>query len=256
MAMDTVGPPTSGSTPLARRGLQRYLREARRPWHCLLLLVPGVVLYEVGVWLEAGDGAARELLAHSVIHELFGWFGFVGFWVPAVVLIATLLVWHRLARDRYRTRWWVLPAMMGESVLLAVPLLVMSGLFSPAAQDVFGAGLRAQLVAALGAGIYEELIFRLLLISALRWLLKEGLQLAVDWRATLVAAVGAALLFSLCHFEPIGSDPLVWRTFWFKLVAGLYLSAVFVGRGLGVSSGAHVAYNVLLVLLRIPATVG
>jgi membrane protease YdiL (CAAX protease family) len=137
--------------------------------------------------------------------------------------------------------------MLLESVMLAVPLLTLSALFGP--PPMGGPPLRVQLVQALGAGVYEELVFRLLLISGLAWVLAEVLHM---WRkAAWWTAIGlAAVIFALCHFEPIGSDSFGWGPFWFRLAAGAYLSAVFVGRGLGIASGSHAAYNLLLVWLR------
>jgi membrane protease YdiL (CAAX protease family) len=224
------------------RRWRRYLRESRRPLHCLVFLAPWVLVYEVAARLpDDGHGPARDLFAHSVIQDLLGWFGLVGFWLPPVVLVATLLAWHRTRRDRWRVRWWVFPGMLLESLLLAVPLLALSALFEAAAQT--------RLIAALGAGIYEELVFRLLLISGLAWVLVETAQLGR--RMALGVAVGlASLLFSLCHFEPVGPEPFAWRAFCFRLTAGVYLSLVFVRRGLGVSSGCHAGYNVLLAWLR------
>jgi len=233
----------------SRRLRRRYLRETRRPTHCLWFLLVLAGLHEALVlWVVQGSDPGRELLAQRLIQSLLGWFGFVGSWVPGVVLVAVLLIWHRVKRDRWRVRWWVLPAMVGESLVLAVPLLVLSALFA-VGQGLGGAGLRAELVRALGAGIYEELVFRLLLISGLAWLLTELVQLRHPM-SLWVAVVLAALLFALCHFEPIGWEVFAWKPFAFRVAAGGYLSVIFVGRGLGVSSGCHVAYNLVLVWLR------
>lgn len=236
-------------SPGSRRAWRRYLREARRPWHCLLFLLPWVVIYESGAWaVTRGGGAGRELLAHSMIQGVLSWFGFVGVWVPGVALVVALLVWHRRRRDRWRTRGWVLAGMVVESLVLAVPLLVISGLFAPPPGEAT-AGIGAKLVAALGAGVYEELLFRLLLISALIWFLVEVIRVPTP-AGPAVAVVLAAIVFSLCHFAPVGCEPFDWATFWFKLVAGLYLSAIYLGRGLGVASGSHAAYNLVLVWMH------
>lgn len=231
------------------RWWRRYQRETRRPLQCLLFLLPLVLVYELGVFrTTSGNGTRWELLAPASIREVFGWLGLAGVWVPGLVLIGTLLVWHRLARDRWRVRLWVLPGMLVESLLLAVPLLVLTALF-PQSPEAVSAHLSARLVRALGAGIYEELVFRLLVISGLVWLAVEIAH--TPHRAAVWVAVGlSAALFSRCHFEPMGGEPFTWNAFWFRLVAGVYLAVVFVGRGLGVSGGCHAVYNVLLVWLR------
>ena len=71
------------------------------------------------------------------------------------------------------------------------------------------------------------------------------------WRpiATACAIVLAAAAFALCHFDPIGNDIFAWRSFWFRMAAGVYLGVLFASRGLGVATGCHTAHNVLRVLL-------
>lgn len=228
---------------------RRYLRETCRPLPSLLFLLPCVALYELGAWaLTRAAEPGHELLAHSMIQGVLSWFGVVGSWVPGLVLIVALLVWHHVRQDRWQMRLWVLPAMLAESLALAIPLLVISGLFAAGPAGGHG-GLRVRLVAALGAGIYEELVFRLLLISLFVWLLVRVAE--ARGPAAVAIAVGlSAVVFALCHFEPVGVEPFGWRTFTFKLVAGVYLGIVFLGRGVGVSSGSHVVYNVTLVLWR------
>jgi membrane protease YdiL (CAAX protease family) len=116
--------------------------------------------------------------------------------------------------------------------------------------EVAVAGLGGQMVLVLGAGIYEELVFRLYLVSGLAWLLKGVCR--VPKRAALPAAVVlAALIFAACHLRPIGADTFEWPQFLALTVAGGYLAVVFVVRGLGVATGCHVAYNLVALALSV-----
>lgn len=223
----------------------RYARESRRPLAALLFLLPWVVSYELwALGAARAPGPGRELLAHSVIHGLLSWFGLVGFWVPPAVLLTALLVWHVRLRHPWRVTGWVLPVMLIESAVLAVPLLLVAGLFSPPRPlDDGSLRVRDQLLSALGAGIYEELVFRLLLVAGLLALLAR-LRWLQRRPARWVAVALAALIFAACHFKPIGWDAPDGRLFVFLIAAGGYLGAVFLRRGLGVTAGAHAAYNV------------
>ncbi len=242
-----VRPAASPARLSSPRFWRRYAREAKRPLHCLMFLGPWVILYELLAWrIVATGGGGRELLAHSMIQGVLGWFGIAGFWVPGVVLVVALVILHVKREEKFKARWWVPLLMLVESALVSIPLVVLAGFFSPRASAV-AVDTHSRLIIALGAGIYEELVFRLLAIGALTWLL---VQVAHVWQTAAVpaAAVLAAILFALCHFEPIGWDTFGWHAFWFLLVGGVYLSAVFVGRGLGIASGSHATYNVLMVL--------
>lgn len=234
--------PSVSLSPQARRRWQHYLRFSRRPLHSLIFLAPFVLWYELGAARPAsGTTPGGELLAHGVIQDLLSWFGFVGAWLPPFVLVITLLVAHKLRRDRWRVRWSVFPAMVLECALLALPLLALSALFE--------APPAARLRDALGAGIYEELVFRMLLLGGLTWLALEILRIPRPSAVWVAVALGA-ILFALCHFAPLGSEAPAWKPFWFKTAAGVYLAVVFLGRGLGVAAGSHAAYNMLLVWLR------
>jgi membrane protease YdiL (CAAX protease family) len=101
-----------------------------------------------------------------------------------------------------------------------------------------------QAITFVGAGIYEEVLFRLLLFSALAFLLR--LAYLPSLLAVPLAAVGSAALFSGAHHVgPFGEsyDPYV---FLFRMVAGVYFALVFRLRGFGVAAGAHALYDVVV----------
>jgi membrane protease YdiL (CAAX protease family) len=104
-----------------------------------------------------------------------------------------------------------------------------------------------QLLCFIGAGIYEETLFRLVLYSGLRWLL---LRVEVPWPGPgMLAAVVSALLFSAAHnIGPYGEDfqPFVFA---FRAAAGMYFVVLYQLRGFGIAVGAHAGYDVLVGLL-------
>ena len=118
-------------------------------------------------------------------------------------------------------------------------------------------GLPALLVGFFGAGIYEELLFRLMLLPALMGLLRlSGFSL----RASLITAViVTSLIFAAAHyhidFEFAGrhfatthGEEFQWRSFTFRAIAGAYFSLLFAFRGFGIAAGAHALYDVFTLL--------
>jgi membrane protease YdiL (CAAX protease family) len=101
-----------------------------------------------------------------------------------------------------------------------------------------------QAVGFLGAGIYEEVLFRLVLFSALLWLLRSadvpGLL------AFLLAAVTGAAVFSYAHHLGPFGEPYNGYVFLFRTLAGLYFTLIFQTRGFGIAVGAHALYDVLV----------
>jgi hypothetical protein len=97
----------------------------------------------------------------------------------------------------------------------------------------------------LGAGIYEELLFRVLLVSGLMLLARRGL----GWSrraAGIFAVVAGALIFSAFHYVGTYGDRFALGSFAFRAVAGLLFSGLYVLRGFGITAWTHALYDVFL----------
>jgi hypothetical protein len=102
----------------------------------------------------------------------------------------------------------------------------------------------SQIITFVGAGIYEEVLFRLLLFAGLAAILRFAFL--PGWAALLLSAAASSLLFAGAHhFGPYGEaiDPFV---FLFRVTAGLYFTLLFWWRGFGIAVGAHAGYDVLV----------
>jgi hypothetical protein len=99
----------------------------------------------------------------------------------------------------------------------------------------------------LGAGIYEELLFRVLLVSGM-----VALGLRLGWRrpvAVGVAVLGSAVIFSGFHYVGPFGDTLTVASFTFRAVAGLVLSGLYVARGFGIVAWSHALYDLGIAML-------
>jgi membrane protease YdiL (CAAX protease family) len=234
-----------------------YLTATRHPWACMVFVLPLLLAYEWGVVLAGMDqpellrnGAdvwLRLLLAKFGLRQLF--------WAPAF-LVLVLCIWSCCkCDDRPRDYCGLWIGMTIESVLFAGVLWGACSWLAPLL-DRLGVQLSAavqpepavqQILSFLGAGIYEETLFRLLLFSGLRWVLA---RLELPWPgAAFLAAIVSALLFSAAHnVGPYGEvfEPFVFA---FRTLAGLYFVALYQLRGFGVAVGAHAGYDVLVGIL-------
>ena len=117
--------------------------------------------------------------ADAFMRRLLDSLGFSQHLLLPILMVCILLGWHYLSRQPWRLSGGILSGMAVESILLAVVLrliLVLQAvlfvtLASPAALSI-GEKFREKAgnaVGFLGAGIYEELLFRLILLSLLAW---------------------------------------------------------------------------------------
>jgi membrane protease YdiL (CAAX protease family) len=105
--------------------------------------------------------------------------------------------------------------------------------------------LGLQLALSIGAGLYEELVFRVLLVGGLFLVARRFVPRPVQ--AYLLAALVGAFLFSLVHYVGAFGDPFTLPSFTFRFLFGLALNGVFLVRGFAVAAWTHALYDVLVV---------
>lgn len=248
----------------APRAATGYLSESRRPLVVLVFLLPAILCYELGTqWLlsdtSAGLTIERRVIAFNWVRSFFARFGATGSLVAPLATIALLLGWHVFHRDRWHVRPTVPLAMLAESMLVALPLLLLgamvAAIFQRGADMPLSAllltpeltgGVLGDAVLGLGAGIYEELVFRLIAFAVLHTLLCDlfGIGEQASW--VLIVAV-TSITFSAYHY--LGPETFAWQSFVFRSLAGVWLGVVFLFRGFGIAAGCHAAYNIGLLVL-------
>jgi hypothetical protein len=222
---------------------------------CLAFVAPILLAYELGVlWLGGGPAGALRTGADAWMWRGLASLGLTDHWLLPLGLVVGLLVWQAFTARNWRFPPLALPAMAAESVVLAVALVGVSKLLDlgftvldrtgPPVLSSGPTGPLATLVGFLGAGVYEETLFRLTLIplffAALRLLRTPQVI------ASAAAVTFSSLLFSLAHHAGTPGEAFTWFAFIFRWLAGVYFAWVFVVRGFGVAVGTHTAYDILV----------
>jgi hypothetical protein len=232
--------------------MMSYLRATRHPWANFLLLAPLLVAYEAGVvWL---GGTQPDALRNGADAWMRWWLDKFGlgqlYAAPAIVLVVfAFWAWWRWP-DRPKDTLGTCFGMVFECGLFAVALWAFNRNFG-AVFDHFGVTLASisfkpapahQIITYVGAGIYEEVIFRLGLFGGAYLVLR--LLLIPKLFAVPLVAVGAALAFAAAHH--VNGEPIVAPVFVFRFLAGIFFTVLFVTRGFAVAVGAHAGYDVLV----------
>lgn len=243
-------------------GSETYWQLSRTPLTSLVFTLPLVLAYEGGVLL-LGRGSPRNG-ADVWLRHLLDAFGFGQYFLLPLLTVVGLLAWQYLSHDRWRVSLKALPGMAAECVLWAVvlvgvgrlqqslwpfrpPLLQWDFLQVHAEAKLGWQPMLAQLTGYCGAGLYEEVLFRLLMLPIAVWAFGRlgcGAIAAGFW-----ALVLSSLLFSAAHYiGPLG-DSFTIYSFTFRTVAGLFFALLFLLRGFGIAAGTHFFYDVLLGLV-------
>ena len=239
-----------------------YWAKSRAPRHSLTFALPLLLLYEALAFLLSGDAIAgvrngADVLLKSVFTALGGRHGLLIFGLVLFGIGAFLVI-----RDRRRSgpiEGRIFLGMMVESLAYA---LLLGGVASTLTSLLLGrlsvalaaGGLTqfdfpTQIMISLGAGLYEELVFRVILVSGIAALGSGLLGLSTRASGVLATVVGA-LIFSAFHYIGPYGDPFQLDSFTFRAIAGLIFSALYLLRGFGIAAWSHALYDVVLSIVR------
>lgn len=244
-----------------------YWDDARSPLSSLCFLLPWIVVYEVGVLAvnrddpdsirNGADFWMRSLLTSAGAGQML---------LPLLV-VGLLVICQLAGRHPWRLRAATLAGMLAESLLLAISLMAI-GRLHDYAFFWYGSGLPGGLpdvqaissqltraVSYVGAGVYEEVMFRLCLIPAA--MLVFRLFEFPRTLAAVMAAISTSFLFAIAHHIGPSADAFNLFTFSFRAAAGVFFATVFLLRGFGITVGCHAAYDLLVgVVLATPSDTG
>jgi membrane protease YdiL (CAAX protease family) len=221
-----------------------------RPLDSLAFLLPFLLFYEVAILIlssRGGGGFSSRVVAFEWLERFFELFGTTGVLLPGLAVAVVLVATQFASREPWRIHRRTVALMYVEAVAWALPLIAFSHFTRMAAWRLPDQSVLANVALCVGAGIYEELLFRLVLISALVVVGADLLRFSQG--TTLACAVlVSAVVFSMHHHPPFGAEAFDAFRFSFRFLAGVYLGVIFVYRGYGPAAGAHIAYNLLVIM--------
>jgi len=225
-----------------------YFEWSRDPAMSLFAVLPLWLGYEVlRLLLAPGERNGAEMLVSDALRAL----GPKAVTMMRAIFAVTVLyaAWSLWRRDVPWAR--VAGVIVLEGAVYGLMLGPLADALASSSYRLLAASgsdlrLSANLVASLGAGLFEELVFRLALVSILTLLLTRPCEVArlPRWTAAAIAVVIAAVLFSLFHHVGEGAPPIERGVFLFRAAAGLLLGILFVTRGFGVAVYTHALYDV------------
>jgi hypothetical protein len=229
-----------------------YFQATRHPLPCLLVVGLLLFIYEATIqWLNAAGGYAARTgidvwLGHALANGRVSWD-----WLPSLGLFMLILGWAVFA---WKTE---APDLLGttagmalESIIAAValwglfyfqhPLIKACGLELGPSRAVLLGAAAASFV---GAAVFEETVFRLIIFAAMLAGLKK---IVGGWTAFALAVLLSSALFAAAHHVGAAGEPWQRSVFWFRMLAGGYFAILFQARGFGIAVGTHAFYDALV----------
>jgi len=242
-----------------------YFDISRAPRYSVVFALPLLLAYEALAAALAGPRSASQVRngADVLLKEAFiavaGRNGPLIF-IAAVIGIGIWFVARDIKRSGQGVRPVVFGAMLAESIALAaifgivigtitlkllgsLHMLAIAGPGAPIASMSWA----TRLMLSLGAGLYEELLFRVLLVSALAAGARTLFGFGTKGAGVFATLVGAFIFSAFHYIGPFG-DPFRLTSFTFRAISGVAFSALYLLRGFGITAWTHSLYDAFLLL--------
>ena len=228
----------------------QYLETTRSPFYSFFFTLPLFFIYEVGLLLISSE----EMIfmrngADALMRQILSTLGINGFyWIGCIFFLGFLSVYY-IQKEKWqdiRIDSNYLMIMMFESLLWAYVLFLFMSNIQIVLMSPNSSILIQQVTLAIGAGIYEEILFRVLLIAGLVSILK----FIFNWLKVtyyIVATLISAAIFSLFHFLGEFGDYFSFNIFMVRFLAGIFLGALYFLRGFGITAWSHAIYDLIII---------
>ena len=255
--------------------MHHYLSSTRSAYYGAITALPLLLVYEAllalggsgprGQVRNGADVWLRDLLASLEIQPTHA---------TLVMILAVVIAIPLLRRDGITFKPGYALAMFGESLVyslflgLVISMVLQFVLFPltlampgalpamPAAGTALSAsdtllafpanmGVTQSIALSLGAGLFEEFMFRVLLLGGLLAFTKTFMPVNL---AAVFSIVLAALLFAAAHHVGSLGEPFILRVFLFRFVAGLIFTGLYYLRGFGVTALSHALYDIRVIV--------
>ncbi len=236
--------------------LKTYFSDTKNLLYSFLISLPLFLAYELLILISQPE--ASQIVRISVDSWFKSVFSLLGVnAVSITLLIVALFGMFILYKEREQLRelrFKYFPIMIGESTIYAILVTLVatffvSMVFAFSANDPISSLTGLQKFAlSLGAGLYEELFFRVILVSVLILVFQKVFN-NKNWAAITAAVILSAFLFSMVHYVGSMGDPFTLSSFTYRFFFGLMLNGIYVWRGFGIAAWTHALYDLMVLFI-------
>lgn len=236
------------------QSIKRYFSTTHTLLYSYLISLPLLLLYEVLIFISQPESEHIVRISVDIwIKTLFAYFSRDVLSITLIlVALSGIYILYRERKKLASLKFSYFMTMLIEASVYAFLLSVLititiSNLLQMAQiSPIESLSLLQQMALSLGAGLYEELFFRVILVSALLWIFNHFFSHRTT--AYMLAILLAALIFSLVHYVGSMGDPFTLGSFLFRFLFGLSLNAIYVWRGFGMAAWTHALYDLMVIV--------
>ena len=229
--------------------IQDYFQKSKSPFYSFIITLPIFLLYELGLFLMRGTEFSYIKNGGDVlIEDMIATLGFDIFYISSSIFLLAFFIiayYQKKNYDSFTIYKSYLSIMLFESFVYALLLFLLLGNMSLYLMDISVQDIKFNIILSLGAGIYEELIFRVFSIFVLykfiSFIFKSMRHFSTQFSALLLSSI----LFSLFHF--MGTESFSQEAFTIRFIAGILLGILYINRGFGITAITHSFYDIFVI---------
>jgi len=235
-----------------------YWKVTKNIFYSLLFIFPMLFLYEVMCWLQFMDKAAEiRNGADALLRQLIIGVGNSSESIYALILLVVFIViifFNRGVVRNGQLKFIFLLLMIVESLFWCIGFLILMSVSEQLILSILERNIiPEQFYLAIGAGIWEELLFRVGAIGLSLGFLTKIIGYSGIYSAIL-AIIFSAILFSLFHYLGPFGDSFTYKSFYLRTLAGVFLGSLYLFRGLGITVYTHIFYDMVIISMPVILT--
>mgnify|MGYP001159737645 FL=1 len=223
-----------------------YFLKSKSLFYSLLVTLPLFILYEIGIfYMFQSDVAYVKNGADVLIEEFIKMIGLNGYYAASSIFILVLfivLIGQRKSFKTFDISVKYITIMIFESLIYAAVLMMVL-------QNIYliqglTTSILNNFILSIGAGLYEELIFRFFLL----FILAKSFSFVFKTKeltSLILSIIVSSVLFSAFHY--IGAESFTPLSFSLRFIAGIYLSIIYINRGFGIVALTHAFYDLFVI---------
>lgn len=233
--------------------VKQYFENTNNLLYSFLVSLPLFFLYEILILISQPSADAIVRISVDVwIKSLFTSIGVnaISFSLLIIAIVGLFILYKE--KERLKSlKFAYFPMLLVEATIYAIVVAfisqsLVSFVLNMAASDPISALTTTQKLAlSLGAGLYEELFFRVILVTV--FILIFTKIFGKKWAGVTAAVVLSALLFSAVHYIGSMGDAFTMGSFLYRFLFGLILNGIYVWRGFGVAAWTHAIYDIMVI---------
>ena len=232
-----------------------YWNVTKNIYYSLLFIFPMLFLYESMCWIQYFGQSAEirngaDVLIRQIIFGMGNGSEIVYGLLLMIVFFGVMFLNRRVVKNG-KLKFSFLLLMIVESLVWCIGFVIIMSVSEQLLLSIMERNIiPEQFYLAIGAGIWEELLFRVGAIGLSLSFLTKVVGYSGIY-SVIIAVIFSAVIFSLFHYLGPFGDNFAYKSFYLRTLAGIFLGSLYMFRGFGITVYTHIFYDMFIISMPV-----